>query len=1024
MRWKKLSILIACLLSLTLWAKAMAQGPTPTPIPPTGNPVVDTFNLLWTRYEKLLLLILGGIGALFARKILPWLWRQLGRLWRTVTSRLGFDPDGRFERECYLEWLVNEHCYLGTLPSNVVLARRQQGADIPAELEKVYVHLSLGGDGAEQSLPSDIPFPHVDKESKGKPGRLARLLRWEREPFRAPGAELGTLLATCPRLIILGDPGSGKTTLLRYLTVTAARARLRERQNGQPVMEARLGLARRPLPIFVRLNRCRDVAQWEKTGKTLIDAFEEQLTDYLRQDLPEAELKQLKERLSEEELNAYLRRGMPTGFFERRLKKGSCWVLLDGFDELATREARAAMARQVQSLANAYGHPDNRFVVTSRIKGYQGQLAEAGFAARTLEPLGEGEIAALVRHHYRILKEANPADYQEKRRHLGRDPAEHLLGELKKHPGLRRIADNPLLLTLIVLVHSVGVELPERRNVLYRDCVEILAERWRQTERPGLRLTLDQKVGLLAHVALEMHSGPAGQDTLPRSRVEQLIAERLVAFWGEDKEQTHPHKAAELLEWTEEQHGLLVERGFDERMEERLISFSHLTFQEYLAARAIESDARLLPRLCDHLHDDWWREVLLLYVGLPQAQTDQVLRVLLPPGQPPALPGLLLAGRCLAEEPSAYVDPILRRQVLEGLQGVLASEAEAEALTDAAEVLALCGREEVAFLLDTLRQGQPAARAAVARALGRLEPGLASRYEVKEALVAVTEEDSQFNVRLAAAHSLGTLGDPRLGQLVAVPAGEFTMGSEEDDDERPPHRVFVSPLYIGKYPVTNTEYKEFVDATGHPEPRGWQEGFYPAGKANHPVVNVTWYDAQAYCRWLTGRLREAQGILRVMRTDGREEVLDLEKGRYQVRLPTEAEWEKAARGTDGRRWPWGDEWDAAQCNTEEGKIRDTTPVGIYPGGASPYGALDMVGNVWEWCADWYAVDAYRHHAAGERDPTGPRRDGFRVLRGGSFLVDRDCARCAVRYRDFPGYRNSNRGFRVVVVSPGSPTSGL
>ncbi|MCK4470698.1 MAG: SUMF1/EgtB/PvdO family nonheme iron enzyme, partial [Anaerolineae bacterium] len=201
-------------------------------------------------------------------------------------------------------------------------------------------------------------------------------------------------------------------------------------------------------------------------------------------------------------------------------------------------------------------------------------------------------------------------------------------------------------------------------------------------------------------------------------------------------------------------------------------------------------------------------------------------------------------------------------------------------------------------------------------------------------------------------------------RVVEIPAGEFLM----DDEER---KVYVDAFRIDKYPVTNAQYKRFVEATGHSPPRHWEGGNYPAKKAAHPVVYVTWHDAVAYAEWVGKR------------------------------LPTEEQWEKAARGTDGRGYPWGD-WEKGRCNTWEANIGDTTPVGKYsPGGDSPYGCVDMVGNVWEWTTT-------------QCEPGHPGR----VVRGGSWLVYRDNARCAVYGWDHPDFSYVHRGFRC--VSPISP----
>ncbi|MBC8492912.1 MAG: SUMF1/EgtB/PvdO family nonheme iron enzyme [Chloroflexi bacterium] len=245
--------------------------------------------------------------------------------------------------------------------------------------------------------------------------------------------------------------------------------------------------------------------------------------------------------------------------------------------------------------------------------------------------------------------------------------------------------------------------------------------------------------------------------------------------------------------------------------------------------------------------------------------------------------------------------------------------------------------------------------------------------------------------------------------MVFVPAGEFIMGSPEgegEDDEHPQHTVYLDAFYIGKYEVTNAEYKECVDAGACDPPSEnasrTRDSYYGNPRYDdYPVIRISWYDAQAYCEW---------------------------KG---VRLPTEAEWEKAARGTDGRMYPWGNSGpDGSKLNycdvncDDDGKdssvddgYADTAPVGNYEAGKSPYGAYDMVGNVYEWVADWYDADYYSK--APERNPQGPDSGEYRVLRGGSWLDDQRGTRCAYVGWLYPYAGSVNIGFRVA-ASPSSP----
>ena len=215
---------------------------------------------------------------------------------------------------------------------------------------------------------------------------------------------------------------------------------------------------------------------------------------------------------------------------------------------------------------------------------------------------------------------------------------------------------------------------------------------------------------------------------------------------------------------------------------------------------------------------------------------------------------------------------------------------------------------------------------------------------------------------------------------VFVPSGEFHMGSEIAADEMPHHRVAVDSFWMGQTEVTNAQYVRCVDAGActapHPDNHDWRD----AARANYPITYVDWNQASAYATWVGGR------------------------------LPTEAEWEKAAHGTEGRDFPWGDEVTDDQrlnFNSPQGPVA----VGSYPAGASPYGALDMAGNVEEWVADWYAPDYYSQSPAD--NPVGPTDGHFRVVRGGSYNSSRGNVRTTKRGRALPNAFPSV-GFRVVV----------
>jgi formylglycine-generating enzyme required for sulfatase activity len=253
-------------------------------------------------------------------------------------------------------------------------------------------------------------------------------------------------------------------------------------------------------------------------------------------------------------------------------------------------------------------------------------------------------------------------------------------------------------------------------------------------------------------------------------------------------------------------------------------------------------------------------------------------------------------------------------------------------------------------------------------------------------------------------------GEPGGSVMVHVPAGEFLMGSKEGDpdaydNEHPQHTVYVSEFWIDKTEVTNEQYGHCVAAGVCQALSDYvcqasadADNVVLFNVADQPVVGVSWYDAQTYCEWV------------------------------RKRLPTEAEWEKAARGTDGRKYPWGNSFDdckvnfcdAANCafNHRYGGndgYQCTAPVGSYPEGASPHHALDMAGNVEEWCQDWYDADYYA--SSPQRDPQGPSSGNRRVTRGGSWYSNQTFVRTTSRDWGFPHVGNQYVGFRCVSESP-------
>jgi formylglycine-generating enzyme required for sulfatase activity len=392
-----------------------------------------------------------------------------------------------------------------------------------------------------------------------------------------------------------------------------------------------------------------------------------------------------------------------------------------------------------------------------------------------------------------------------------------------------------------------------------------------------------------------------------------------------DREVPEPERAARrFLDDVRGYAGLLLERGAGQ------YGFIHLTFQEYLAAVAIallgqQAIEPVVEALAAHVGDDNWREVTLLaigYMGIVQ-QRDEA------------------AGAALWE--------LIRAAPGEpGQAAALAGEAVLDAWPGG--VTRRCREQVIGTLAETMTADQsvsPRQRAAAGDALGRLG-------------------DPRF--RADAWH----LPDEPLLGFVEIPAGPFQMGTREEDiptllkrfegnrelyeRETPQHSVDLSVYYIARYPVTVAQFRAFANGSEYAVQGPWERY---SGQENQPVVAVTWYDARAYCAWLTEQLGAWEETPEPLAGRLRQED-------WWVRVPTEAEWEKAARGTDGRVFPWGDEPDPNRANYDDSGVGATSAVGCFPGGASPYEVQDLCGNVWEWCHSLYRAYPY--------DPEDGRED--------------------------------------------------
>ncbi len=768
-----------------------------------------------------------------------------------------------------------------------------------------------------------------------------------------------------PRLVLLGDPGSGKSTFVSFMALCLAGEWLK-------LNEANLKLLTMPLPDESRDRQQRKQRKPQPWDHGALLPVRIVLRDLAARGLPKPGQPASGDTLWNfivAALGETLKEYAP--HLKRELMERGGLILLDGLDEVPDANRRREQVKQaVQGFAADFGK--SRFLVTSRTYAYQRQDWKLeGFAEAVLSPFTPGQIDQFVDHWYAHISALRGLEAQNAQ---GR--AALLKTAIQRSERLAELAARPLLLTLMASLHAWrGGSLPEKREELYADAVDLLLDQWESPKvvrdaqgqplvsQPSLAewLAVDRTVvrAELNRLAFEAH-----RDQPKLEGTADLAQGRLVSALM-NVTRNPDAKPARLIEYIRDRAGLLAARGED------VYTFPHRTFQEYLAACHL-TDHGFPDDLADLLRADpnRWREVTLLAGAKASRGTTAAAWILAE-----ALCYKPLSRARLAPEPDCW-GTLLAAQTLienEGARLALVSERNAP-----------------------------------------------KRERIRQWLLAiVTRGWLPLVDRALAGEALSVLGDDcDFDELVTIPAGPFLMGSSDADGltqdwEKPQHELTLPEFKIGKYPVTNTQYLRFVQTTG----QEWEsnDGMCPE-RANYPAAYVSWQDARAYCEWLT-RVWQDEGKL---------------AANERVRLPTEAEWEKAARGPEGRLWPWGNNWDETKCNSAELGLGRTCSVGLFPDGASPCGCLDMVGNVWEWTSSLWGpwtgskvvlVFNYPYKPDDGRENLKADDHLLRVLRGGSFVRNRDYARCACRDWNYPSKRFSNIGFRIM-VSPVSPTSAL
>ena len=785
------------------------------------------------------------------------------------------------------------------------------------------------------------------------------------------------------RLVLLGDPGSGKTTFVNFVALCLTGASLKQRPN--------LADLTTPLPsdeddIFdeFRDQTEKPISQPWEHGKLL--PVRVILRDFAARGLPS-----LGETACANDLIAFIKAELESsGLGEyarplmRHLREKGGLLMLDGLDEVPEAEQRRAQIKAVvEDFAST--NPKCRILVTSRTYAYQKQDWRLnGFREAILAPFSQGQIEQFVERwyaHIAILRKLNEADAK------GR--ATLLKRAITNNDRLRGLAERPLLLTLMASLHAWrGGTLPEKREELYADTVDLLLDWW-ENQRivrdakgnefmlPSLAewLKVDRKKvrTLLNKLAYQAHAGQKELTGTADVAESDLIAGLMLLSNNPDV------KPKRLIEFLTARAGLLLPRGVG------VYTFPHRTFQEYLAA-------------C-HLTDDHYPDKI---AKLSREDVNRWREV------------------CL-------------------LAGAKATSGSSFALWALVDALAPQPPDEGAQKNDfwgALLAGQ-----AILENIDENELGVANQIKkkrVRDWQIAILQSDLPPVERALAGDSLAALGDSRFDPaawylpkeenlgFIHIPAGEFIMGSD-NGREKPQHKLTLHDYWMVKYPVTVAQFRAFAEAANY---TGFSESAL-SDPDNRPVRYVTWYNALAYSEWLSEEL----SVFSKQKNNKNVFWQGLAGGELRVTLPSEAEWEKAARGPStpmrgqassgtGHIYPWGNDFDLNKVNSRDTGIGTTSAVGAFPAGASPYGVLDMSGNVWEWTRSLWGKNfnldyPYPYNPAdAERENLQAERNISRVLRGGAFVNDPDYLRCAYRFRYNPSGRHLDLGFRIV-VSPSS-----
>ena len=564
---------------------------------------------IYTENKDIFLIIITAIATMIAtlvgEKIIPGLWKTTTEFAGKVQAKLRSQLSAKNFYLRYLDWLSKEFHYID------VRGIRTQ-SPVPIELEKLYVPLSVST--RYPLIPesqTDIEFFSEEVLSK-KDSPIQNQI--PNDQLKESGRlSLSYVLQEFPKkLVILGGPGTGKTTLLRYLVLIYCTNKVHQV----------FGITENRLPIFIHLRNLSG------SGLTL-----------------------KAENLPQLCIPPEIAEDCPAEFFKNYLKNGDCIILLDGLDEIKDEVERGKVSTQIEDFAVTYSN--NRFIITSRSVGYS-NIALTGFPQLEICNLNDKDVEIFARSwciamEMSFRKVNKEISVEEAERNAERK-AKQLINSINENEGVHQLTTNPLMLTILALVHRYRATLPQRRVDLYEECIAVLLSYWDKAKGIIGELDWRRKRRLLEPLAYWMHLN--GIREANRTQIERVIAQSLPNI-GESES-----CVSELVEEIRDRSGLLNERGIN------LYGFSHLTFQEYLTASFLidkgENGRKILMK---KIHDSWWQEVILLYASMMDA-TKLIEEIL---DQPDDIykNNLFLACKCLID--IVNINPNVSERLLENL---------------------------------------------------------------------------------------------------------------------------------------------------------------------------------------------------------------------------------------------------------------------------------------------------------------------------------------------------------------------